>query len=304
MNKKEFAARVQEEMAKRLGESCEVSMVETVCNNGVRMQGLKIGRRGQNVQPTIFLDSFWERYERGEAWEHMMERMIRIYDNGMPSEAVDMDFFTDFERIKDRIAYRLVNADKNKRLLCEIPHICFLDLAICFYYAFFHKTLGNGSVLVYNSHVEMWNTNTAELFRLAQKNTRHMFGMELQPMKEVLKELAGDGQQKLSEEPEDFALSEEIPMSILSNGRRQFGAACMLYPGVLKEAAEEKGANLYILPSSVHEVILMADTGREDPGLLVEMVKEVNAVWVLPEEVLSDHVYYYDRIKNQIVIIA
>lgn len=304
MNRKEFAARVQAEIAKRLGDQYEVSTGETVSNNGVIVQGLRISGRELTADPTIFLDSFWESYEQGEEWEHIMGRILKIYENGIPKEPVDMNFFTDFDRVKDRIAYKLINADKNEKLLSRIPHICFLDLAICFYYDFFHKTLGNGSVLVYNTHVEMWNTNTVELLRLAQKNTRRLLGVELQPMRALLKELADGTLQKLLGKKEDFQLPEEIPMKILSNGRHQFGAACMLYPGVLRKIAEDAGADLYILPSSVHEVILMPDTGREDPGQLAEMVEEVNATQVLPEEVLSDHVYYYDREKNQVYVIA
>lgn len=302
MNRKEFIAKVQAETAKRLGDRYKVNTEEAVGNNGVIMQLLRISSREQNAEPAIFLDSFWESYEQGEEWEHVIDRILKIYENGIPKEPVNMKFFMDFDCVKDRIAYKLINAEKNERLLSRIPHIRFLDLAICFYYAFFHKTLGNGSILVYNTQVEMWNTDTVELLRLAQKNTGHLFGMELQPMMDLLKELADDILQKLSEE--DFLLAEEIPLKILSNGRHQFGAACMLYPGVLKKIAEDSGADLYILPSSVHEVILMADTGREDPGKLAEMVKEVNSAQVLPEEVLSDHVYYYDREKDQVCIIA
>ena len=103
---------------------------------------------------------------------------------------------------------------------------------------------------------------------------------------------------------EGFNLKGIIPMKVLSNRRHMYGAAVMILPGVLQDIAEEMDASLYILPSSVHEVILMTDTGQEQPQVLRDMVMEVNATQVLPEEILSDHVYYYDRDKKEICIVA
>ena len=291
MNKKEFAMKVQADIADRLRQDHRVCIKEVVKNNGVVMQGLLIHAKDCNITPTIYLEAFYDRYIEGEPWNHIIDNILTVYKNGLPTETVDMDFFNEFDKVKERIAYKLINAERNKELLTQIPHICFLDLAICFYYAFTHRTLGNGSILVYNKQVETWKTNTVELLRLAQKNTSKLFGMELVPMQELLMKLLPD---------EEFDLSKDVRMQILTNKGRIFGAACILYPGVLQRFAEEVQANLYILPSSVHEVILIAVTGEEDIHLLKRMVREVNATQVLPEEVLSDSVYYFDREKGEI----
>ena len=103
---------------------------------------------------------------------------------------------------------------------------------------------------------------------------------------------------------ENLNMSEAIPMKVLSNRRHIYGAVVIILPGVLQDIAEEMNANLFILPNSVHEVILMADTGQEEPQAMREMVMEVNETQVLPEEILSDHVYYYDREKREICIVA
>ena len=95
----------------------------------------------------------------------------------------------------------------------------------------------------------------------------------------------------------------EVPLRVLSNVKRVHGAICMLYPDVLENLAQEEQRSFYILPSSVHEVILLADTGSGLPGELKAMIAEVNSTQVAPEEVLSDSLYYYDFTDKKVKII-
>ena len=302
MNRKNFSARVQEAVSARLGDDYQVIVKEMTKNNNINMEGLLIYKEGQNVAPAIYLEPFRECYRRGEEWQSVIDRIIAFYESNLPTQSLDMSFYRDFSKVKKRIIYKLINAEQNRELLNQIPHIGFLDLAICFCYAIYHKSIGDGTILITNSQVEMWDTNTVELLKLAQKNTIRMFGMELQPMENVLNRLIKAEYDQDAEEDAPI-FTEPLPMKVLSNRKRQFGAAVMLYPGVLQEIAEDLDGNLYILPSSVHEVIIMGDTGAEDPRFLKEMVREVNATQVLPEEILSEHVYYYDREKREVTVI-
>ncbi len=298
MNNKEFAIKVQADIAERLGENYHVCTKEVVKNNDVVMQGLMIYEKGQNVAPTIYLEAFLESYEQGKPWDEVMEKILTVYENRVPRDTIDVDFFDDFEKVKDRIAYKLIHAKRNEALLSKIPHVKFLDLAICFYYAFSHEILGNGSILVYNTQMERWKTNAEELHLLAQENTRRLFGMELLSMERVLAELAGS-KRDMGIDMDLYDASKNTAMQILSNEGRMYGAVSMLYPGFMQELADKLDANLYILPSSIHEVILIAQTGQEDIAFLKNMVKEVNDTQVLPEEILSDSVYYYDKESQQ-----
>ena len=94
-----------------------------------------------------------------------------------------------------------------------------------------------------------------------------------------------------------------IPMKVLTNNKGIHGAACILYPGVLDSVAQEMGGGFFILPSSVHEVILLLDTGNEDSGELKKIISAVNTTQVAPEEVLSDTLYRYDRADKRVVIV-
>ena len=93
-------------------------------------------------------------------------------------------------------------------------------------------------------------------------------------------------------------------MKVLSNTRRIDGAVCILYPGVLESLAREEGHDLYILPSSMHEVILLPDTGAPSAEELKRMVREVNDTQVAPEEVLSGNVYRYTRAGDMVCVIS
>ena len=149
--------------------------------------------------------------------------------------------------------------------------------------------------------MELWDTCTAELFGLAKRNTQKLFPWVCSSLAEVLEEIgAEDGGQASA--GEDIFLR-EMPLQVLSNAKRTHGAICMLYPDLLDGLAGKGQRNFYILPSSIHEVILLTDTGAESAGELKKMVTEVNRTQVAPEEVLSDSLYYYDSTDKRVKII-
>ena len=93
-------------------------------------------------------------------------------------------------------------------------------------------------------------------------------------------------------------------MYVLSNRERLYGASAMLYSHRLEALADNMDRNLFILPSSVHEVIILPDEGEGDPAYLVNTIKEVNETQVEPDEVLSDKLYYFDRLTQHITVIS
>ncbi len=295
MNMKKFSQQLQEKLQNRLGSECCVQLQEVQKNNGVLLTGLTIRRDEQNVSPTIYLDDFFEAYSNGYSMEKVMDDVLDIYAKGVPRECVDMDFFRHFETVKNRICYRLVDAERNAQLLCQIPHIRYLDLAICFFYAYEDQVLGKGAILIYHSHVEMWGTTIEELMALANVNTPELFPWECNSMRQVIEELMREAP---IQERELFL--EEVTMRILSNKSKVYGATCLIYPGLIEKVAESLNSNLFILPSSVHEVILLKDSGEESVEKLKEMIVEINRTQLETQEVLSDSLYYFDRLEGEI----
>lgn len=307
MELKEFVLKVRNAAANRLGADYQVGIQEVRKNNNTVLQGLMISSNKHNVAPTIYLNPFWEAYEGGVPLSVVVDRILQIYEEDTPKGDIDMSFFKDFDKVKDRICYRLVSAEKNREQLVKVPHIRYLDMAICFYYAYQGDLLGSGSILVYNSHLEMWNTSTEALFELARENTPVLFPWECRSMEDAVREMFARqqdcGLEALMEEEEQKEFFAAMPMKILSNENRVQGAICILYQDVLKRLAEKEGKNFYILPSSVHEVILLPDSGRESAMQLKEMVVDVNATQVESDEILSDNLYYYDRFSERITIV-
>ena len=129
---------------------------------------------------------------------------------------------------------------------------------------------------------------------LADINTPKLFPAYCRDILDILKEM-GMKTEQLSKQ--------KIPLRVLTNDRRIQGAACVLYPGMLEKISEASQKNLFILPSSVHEVILLEETGEEEPAELRRMISEVNHTQVAVEEVLSDNLYYYDRQQKSLRII-
>lgn len=300
MNINDFAEKICKAVKKELGASYRVECKEVRKNNGVILHGLLVLGENQNVAPTIYLDTFLEAYEAGATFKSILQGLLDICREEVLKEAVDMKFFRSFEKVRDRICYRLIGRKGNEELLEDIPYIEFLDLAICFYYAYHGESLGEGTILVHNSHMELWDTCTAELFGLAKRNTQRLFPWVCSSIAEVLGEITGEED---LQEPAEEEFLQEVPMQVLSNEKRTQGAVCMLYPGLLDKLAGEGKRNFYILPSSVHEVILLEDTGAGAAPELKKMVTEVNRTQVAPEEVLSDSLYYYDSADKRVKII-
>lgn len=304
MDVREFAQTVQAAVQKELGKGYEVTLREVSKNNSVTLLGLIIAADGQNISPTIYLDSFREAYEEGAPLSCIVEKILEIYKKDTPRKSIDMGFFKDFEKVKDRICYRLINREKNETLLTQIPYVEFLDLAICFYYAYQGKELGDGSILIFNTHMEMWDTSVSELLTLAQQNTPVLFPWECRTMEDVLCELMQEEDLKEEDidktEPSGGAAG--IHMRILGNRSHVYGAGCILYPGLLEELAKKEDKNFYILPSSIHEVILLEAEGVEDAEILKTMIMDVNDTQVEPEEILSYNLYYFNRTDNHVRI--
>lgn len=252
----EFAKEVKKQVEDRLDGTYRVEVQEIRKNNNVKMTGLIVLPENLNVSPTIYLDSFFEAYQNGTEMDTIVESLLQLYWEGLPTKEIDMDFFKDYEKVKDKICYRLIHYEMNKEFLEKVPYIPFLDLAIVFFYSFDNEQIGKGTIAIYNSHKETWKVSNAELLERAKENTTRLYPSEVLPMTDVLEMIMDRGADKdlkdsFYEEKEE--LLETLPMHVLSNTARFLGAICMLYPEVLENVFRETNEGFYILPSSIHE---------------------------------------------------
>ena len=290
-----FTVKVQKAVKEALGQEYIVELRKVCKNNGVVLQGLMIRKEEDRIMPTIYLNSFWEAYEGGVTFTEIIKKIVSIYREDGVGRKLDVTFFTEFDKVKERVCYRLVNREKNKEFLEQVPYIPMLDLAICFYYAFDSVGVENGMIPIYRSHLENWGVSERDLLAYAMKNTPRLFPREVITMENVLGDL-------LQELPEDMKqdIMEKMSMKILTNSSKTYGACSILYPGVLEQMAEQMKGDLYLIPSSVHEFLVVPREQERSREELKEMIAEVNKTEISPEEVLSDHLYIFYRKEKKI----
>lgn len=301
MKYREFLEKISESVSGFMGKDVRVEIKEVTKNNGVILQGLVIRGREESVSPTIYLNGFYEDLKEGRQLGDIVRAIIEIYQDNRITGKINLDFFTDYNVVKGRIFIKVIHYEKNRKLLEEVPHKRFLDLAVVCYYSYMNDFLGRGSIQIEIEHLDKWGISEETLFRDAKRNTTDILGAEIKGMDEVIKEMV---QESFDEEAGQLSgIAEEVPLYIMTLRGRYFGAACIYLKELLQEFAAMHQTDFYILPSSIHELILLPDDGQEEAEILKKMVEEVNAGHVAPEEQLSDNVYYFSRFDGKVSLL-
>ncbi|SHO53726.1 DUF5688 family protein [Anaerocolumna xylanovorans] len=196
-----------------------------------------------------------------------------------------------YGEIKENIFYRIINYEKNKRTLSQIPYLPFLDLAVTFYYMIQNSSEYISSIPITNRHLKRWKVNLKTVMEQAVENTPRIFPVKINSMEEEIRALTTEA-----------AFQEGHSMYVISNTIGINGASCLLYKEPIKLLAEKLNGNFYILPSSIHEIIAIKDTGLFEKEELARMVKEVNMTQVAEEDYLSDSIYYYCKEEKRITV--
>lgn len=298
MEYKEFVEYIKMNAGYIAGEGGNITINHVIKNNGCEMDGLVIMEKGKDIAPTIYLDSFYELYTNGENIKNIIRQIEVIYEQNKNNVTFDVNILKHFDTIKDKIVYKVVNYRSNEKLLEQVPHKRILDLAVVFYCLLDNEYGRSATALIYNNNLKNWNVTIDDVYKAALKNTPDLLHSKISSMAALFEKCGGnvDG--------EEVDLKDYVPsdMYVLTNESKLNGAACILYENVLYDFAQKLGADLYILPSSVHEVILLPKLSMFEKDELVNMVKEVNTEGVAADEVLSDHVYEYNRTERLITM--
>lgn len=293
MNIKEFTDRMKTALSDALNK--EVRIVRPLKINGIRPYGLAVKEPDSNVSPTIYLEPFFERFLETDDWEQAVKDVLAFYQNAAFADSVDMEWFRDFGRIQKKLYYRLINYEANRELLAKIPHTRFLDLAKVYYVDCRIAEDKQGSFLVHYKHIRLWGIDENKLRETAEESTPGLYPAHIKNMFPVF---TPDTPPETLEVPKDFF----IPMYTLSNAEADNGAAALCYKGVLDDFARKIGDDLVILPSSVHETILLPMHKNDDTDRLRDMVYDINRTILDRSEFLSDNVYIFNRETKQLAI--
>ena len=287
-----FAGTVKSAMEAVYGSECKVDVHKVVKNNGLHLTGITIRNRESNMAPTIYLDGYFADYKDGRTMENICKEIVQVYEKNKVQKDFSLEKqITDFENVKDKICFKLVNREKNAELLADAPYVEYQDLAVIFYVLVSKDKSGTASITVRNSLMDMWGVDADMLYHLAKKNTQRLFRGKVLPIMKVMEEIIGDSADAFFDM--DVHNDSVFPMYVATNVLKMNGACILLYDGVLEKFAKKIGGDFYILPSSVHEVLFVPANKDMDARYLIQMVREVNATQVLSDEVLSDNVYMY-----------
>ncbi len=265
-----------------------IELQTVVKNNDMKLTGLTIRSVDSNISPTIYLEQFYDRYKEGAEIGRVLEDIADVRVRHELKESFDVEQITDFEEVKDRIVPKLIHKGWNEALLADRPYTEVADLAVIYQIMLKHDFDGNAVVTVTNQLMNEWNTTVEELHELAVRNMTRLNPNSIQSMSAVLSEMLG--------EAETNGLIEQLPedelMFVISNRNKINAAAAILDRGLMTSIVKKLGSFL-LIPSSVHEWILVRNTEDMDIQTISAMINEVNAEQVAVDDRLSDHPYRY-----------
>lgn len=296
MEYQKFKESIRDRLQEELGEGKEVSFHDLRRNNGVKIEGLEVRDRAYMAAPILHLDELYEGCRRSGRIEDAVSMAIRKLEEraAAPMGAVP----TTWEEARGGIRARLVHYGWNREALKGIPHRKFLNLAVT-YYAKLPESGGfQTEIRIDTGLMGLWEATEGMLHQAAMENMEQE-PYHIQPLAELVGRMTGIPAGEMPEISEGMG-----GQYALTNESGHYGAAGMLRQGLMEGFARQAGGSFYILPSSVHDLILMPDT----PGICAEelkrMVKEVNESTVAWEEWLSEDVYYYDCKEKKVRIVA
>ena len=237
------------------------------------------------------LKEIYQSVEDGEDIDHAVYKMVNtIEDNISVVKEKEQDvksFITDYEKVKDNTYLRLIPGDSP--VLKNTPHKMIEDMALVVnvHLDSFSDENGRSCVVVSTPLMEMYGIDEAQLFADAEKNSLANEPIVFKPLVDMIKDLISNDEVP---NPEDVG----IVTYIATNKSGFQGAAVAGYPDFAEKAAEAIGGSFYMLPSSVHEFILIKDDGTPKARDLNKMIKNVNETVLEPRDVLSAQCYHYD----------
>lgn len=297
---KEFIKDVEKELKKIAGDRYEVRIVTTRKNNDSAYTGIIVRENEKNIAPTVYLEPYYEMYSRGISIRCIANWIMDTATKESAPSGIDTDFHN-FGKYTDKVIFQLVNRDMNAELLKSIPYVPIYDnLVMIFAIMVMIDNTGMGTVKITNEHMNLWGVDKDILHELAIENTPRLLPERMERLADVLDRMCSEMQDEIPQGvPEGLDVP---PMFILSNLSRLNGAAVMAYPGTLDRISERLGSDLVILPSSIHEVIVVPHREDDDFQQFEEMVKEVNRTQVANEEILSNTVYLYQRSTGKVTL--
>ena len=288
--KQEFAEDIKEKLSQR-GYGEVMTSFHDIEKTNQNYEAISVVQAGSNIGVNFNIENAFASYEHTGDYEGVLASATGVIVGGLDQiPAVDVNALMNYEVMKEKLSVEVISADANEELLAKVPHDRIEDLAVVYRFIMESNEDGRASILVNNDLIERMGVTHEQLRADALENSPEIRPVVIQGMNEVMKEMMGPEAYEMFGIPDD---TEEM-MFIATVPDKNSGAGVLAYQDFMDQAAEKIGGDFYVIPSSIHEILLVPDNGEVQAEGLKEMVQEVNATEVSPEEKLSDNVYHYD----------
>lgn len=277
--KNRFYDEMKECLMRLKPEEMEITFARINKQNRKGLHGCTLQLPGAAASPTFYFEDLYEAYVNGTAPEDIAESLIRYAGENNLDTIPGNIAIDDYECVRRNLGLVVIGEEKNREYLEDMIYKKVEDLALI-PIIFTNDHHGTGCIKVREGFLKYWGVTADEVMEEAILNAPKIMPPTFRQLNEIL----------CSHDEED----NEDELFVISNSYYAGGAAVAFYPGFLDCIGKALGKDLFILPSSVNELILVTDSGQ-DPEILLQIVKEVNRTQVEPGDVLTDAVYYYGR---------
>lgn len=295
MDYENFKEQFIEDVKDRLYEQgAEVSVsVHEVKKLNESYEAITVTPEGSNIGVNIGIDKFYEAIGDGKSYDEVVDKAVEVINNGISQRPdFDIDSLTDYSKMKEKLAMEVVSSEANKEMLENVPHQNIEDMAVVYRFVLSSDDDGRASILVTNQLLENMGVTPEQLHADAMENAPQIKPVEIKGMSEVMAEMMGIEQAEMMG---IFPVApEDEQMYVATVPDKVHGAGVLAYQDFMDKAAERAGGDFFILPSSIHEILIVPDNGKMNLKDLEAMVREVNATQVSPADKLTDSVYHYD----------
>lgn len=290
MKYQEFVKQVVTSVKSEVDRETTVRVKPVRRNNDFSSDGLNIVKDANLFSPTVFLDECYEEYLRGRSITGIVSDITGFYNSHESANSLDISFFYSFPDVSSHLAFKIINYERNIELLEEVPYERFLDFAVVCFCLVTHPVFGIGSILIKDEHLSYWNISKDTLFNAAKNNAANILTS------------------RITSAEDELALESYIGMDypmmyMLTNNMKYYGAACILYDGILDKLADLFDGDIYLLPSSVDEMFIIEKSERYNPAELRCMVEEINKNYVAKDSFLSNNIYEYSKERKEMIIV-
>lgn len=265
-------------------------------NNGIVRDGVTIRYPDQNIAPTIYLDDIYADYQEGMSEQACMHKIVVETDQAYEKVPhVNVGELLDYATAKEHLYVSAVNFESNKEMLQNMPYEKHGDIALIVRAEVpeLGSESGIASYKINNDMLKQYGVSEEQLIKDALQNSSKIRPARFVNMNQMLQDML-PGMEELP----------DIGMHILTNVQKLDGAAAMFYPDIMDEIERQMGGKVTIIPSSVHEVIVIPSDASQSEKEFAEMIAEVNKTEVAPQEILGYRPLVYDEITKEVVPMA